>query len=366
MKILIVIDSLGSGGAQKLAVNLASGFIKKNHEIHLFKYDDSTNFFEPEMNELGVKIFKPNKSSNNKIFKPLYIVRSIRQTIKLNKYDGVISFLHIPSFYSSIAKIGIKKSKLIVCELSSSNAPVKLIIKVAFYMSCIFSDLVVANSKNEAKKIRSRFLLSNKTYSIYNGLKIDKHHHNLIDKKKKRNILVLARVAYPKNGYNLVKGLQIFYNKNGWAPKISWYGRFENDNKSLLMQEQIKSLLDKNKILENYIEFNGETKNVKTLYSSYEALILPSIYEGLPLVICEAMIHKCLVLASNVCDHPDILSDNRGILFNPYNPESISNALEKLFNLKEKQKETMINKSYEFAIDNFSVQKMTNSFENLI
>ena len=60
MKILIVIDSLGSGGAQKLAVNLASGFIKKNHEIHLFKYDDSANFFEPEMDELGVKIFKPN------------------------------------------------------------------------------------------------------------------------------------------------------------------------------------------------------------------------------------------------------------------------------------------------------------------
>ena len=35
MKILIILDSFGSGGAQKLAVNLASGFINKNHEVHI-------------------------------------------------------------------------------------------------------------------------------------------------------------------------------------------------------------------------------------------------------------------------------------------------------------------------------------------
>ena len=104
------------------------------------------------------------------------------------------------------------------------------------------------------------------------------------------------------------------------------------------MQNQMNDLISKNQILKDKFEFKGETKNVSLLYNSYEALLLPSIYEGLPLVICESMINKCLVLASNVCDHPKILSENRGIIFDPTDPYSISNAIEDLFNLSKTQK----------------------------
>ena len=39
MKILIVIDTLGSGGAQKLKVKLAKGLKKKGYEVEFFIYD---------------------------------------------------------------------------------------------------------------------------------------------------------------------------------------------------------------------------------------------------------------------------------------------------------------------------------------
>ena len=366
MKILIILDSFGSGGAQKLAVNLASGFIKKSHETHLFRYDNSSNFFEPEIKSLGIKVFQPKKISDNKILRGINIIRNIRNTLIENKYDCIISFLHIPSFYSSIAKIGIYKGKLVVCELSSSMAPVRVITKVAFFIACILSNKVVANSHNEAKIIDSRFMLSGKTQSIYNGLNVRETDSNTFIQKKEKTILIIARVAYPKNGLNLLKGLLCFYKKNGWSPKIDWFGRFDNDSKSLKMQNQMNDLISKNQILKDKFEFKGETKNVSLLYNSYEVLILPSIYEGLPLVICESMINKCLVLASNVCDHPRILSENRGIIFDPYNPYSISNAIEDFFNLNETQKKTMAEKSFNFAMENFSIEKMTDSFEEII
>ena len=54
MKILIILDSFGSGGAQKLAVNLASGFIKKSHETHLFRFDNKnkSSKMQDQMNDL--------------------------------------------------------------------------------------------------------------------------------------------------------------------------------------------------------------------------------------------------------------------------------------------------------------------------
>ena len=69
-------------------------------------------------------------------------------------------------------------------------------------------------------------------------------------------------------------------------------------------------------------------KNINDLYQSVDALIHPSIYEGLPNVICEAMILGCCVIASNVCDHPVILNDERGLLFDPRSPKSISKSIE--------------------------------------
>ena len=46
MKILIVIDSLGSGGAQKLAVNLANGLEIKGHVVEVFIYHEEFVFFQ--------------------------------------------------------------------------------------------------------------------------------------------------------------------------------------------------------------------------------------------------------------------------------------------------------------------------------
>ncbi|MEC8175816.1 MAG: glycosyltransferase [Bacteroidota bacterium] len=366
MKILIVIDSLGSGGAQKLAVNLIDGFIQKKHSIHLFKYDDKSNFFLSDLIDKGVKVHKIKKTSKIKFFRVIQIITELRAKIKNNKYDGIISFLHLPSFYSSIAKLGIIKGKLIVCELSSSDAPVNKLIKVLFYVSCLISNSVVANSKNEIMNIKKKFLLSQKAYSIYNGLDFTTTKKRNSIKNNNKGLLIIARIAYPKNGVNLVRGILKFYEKNEWAPKLTWVGRKENDPRSLNMQKQINNLIQSNPVLNDKICFVGEIKNVKDLYNTYDALILPSIYEGLPLVICESMISKCFVLASNVCDHPNILGNNRGFLFDPYSPESISRCIQRFYSLSYVEKEEIINRSYEYAVENFSLKKMTDSYEALL
>ena len=63
------------------------------------------------------------------------------------------------------------------------------------------------------------------------------------------------------------------------------------------------------------MEMGREKKDVSSYYKSYDYLIHPSIYEGLPNVICEALLDGMPVLASNVCDNGLLVREGeRGFL----------------------------------------------------
>ena len=55
MKILIVIDTLASGGAQKLKVQLAKGLLNRNHEVEMCIYDSNYPFYERQLRNAGIK-----------------------------------------------------------------------------------------------------------------------------------------------------------------------------------------------------------------------------------------------------------------------------------------------------------------------
>ena len=363
MKVLLVIDSLGSGGAQRLMVYLAKGLINNGNKVDVFIYNTNYNFFREDIESMGVKIY--TSTLKKKYLKPISIIYSLRKTLN-NKYDIVISLMHMPSVYSAFSCIGLFQTKLIVCELSSSNAPIPFFKRLLFYLASLLSFKVVANSFTEKINIEKRPRLSGKVEAIWNGYEINKMKFKLSKNDNKiKTLLIVGRVAYPKNGLNLLKAIKLFIDNNGWSPKFVWAGRDDIDQRSINMQEKMKKYLDDNPQVKSKIDFIGEVKNIKQLYHSSDALIHPSIYEGLPNVICEAMLLGCNVIASNVCDHPIILKNERGLLFDPKLPESICKTIEK-FNLMDiNQRNKMAIKAREFAENNFTINQMAISFEKI-
>ena len=101
--------------------------------------------------------------------------------------------------------------------------------------------------------------------------------------------------------------------------------------------------------------------------SEVDFFVLPSIYEGFPNVLCEAMSCGLPVIAGNVCDNARIMQDGvNGYLFDPYSISDMTDKIGKLLMLEKKDIKVMGDRNREIAVNVFSKEKFTNEYVNLI
>ncbi len=114
------------------------------------------------------------------------------------------------------------------------------------------------------------------------------------------------------------------------------------------------------------INFLGEQRDIQKLLADSDALILPSHYEGLPNVVCEALACGRPILASNVSDNRLLVKDGyRGFLFDPNKPDSISESISSLMKLKPEQRNLMSKRCREYAEQYLSNDIMIEGYQSL-
>ena len=91
--------------------------------------------------------------------------------------------------------------------------------------------------------------------------------------------------------------------------------------------------LSKELNIQEIVTFKGELrgKELEDWYSVADLFILPSLTEGKPVVIYEAMSSECAVIATNVGGIPDQVKDNHtGLLFEPEDMDALANKIKYL------------------------------------
>ncbi len=92
------------------------------------------------------------------------------------------------------------------------------------------------------------------------------------------------------------------------------------------LQEQIRAAN-----LENLFTFTGTIKNTAEAYAAMNMFVLPSLTEGLPLSLLEAMACALPVVASSAGGIPEVVTDGDcGILVTPGNPEQLASGIARL------------------------------------
>jgi glycosyltransferase involved in cell wall biosynthesis len=115
--------------------------------------------------------------------------------------------------------------------------------------------------------------------------------------------------------------------------------------------------------VDNRVFFCGYQRVFDDIFSRSDVFILPSIGEGLPISILEAMAYGLPVIATNVGGIPEVIEDGEnGFLVPPGDEVSLANAIGKMMEKGSDGRYVMGLKSKEKIEKSFSSRKMVNSY----
>lgn len=353
-KILCFSDSLGLGGAQRQLVGLASLLKEKGYDVTVLLYHNIP-FYKHLLDENDVKSVCISSSALTRVW---YLYRYLKKST----YDVIIAYQSSPSILACFLRPFIPLKKLIVSERGTSEI-ITVKTRILFKL-WRFADYIVPNSYSQTNFIKKNVpKYSNKVTTITNF--IDTNHfipsHAIKIENCPLRIVSLGRITHQKN---IIKYIEAIYLVKcfGHDIEVMWYGDTDNSEYNNLCKDLIHKYN-----LEKVFAFYPANKNVMPLYQDADVFCLPSLYEGFPNVVCEAMSCGLPILCSNICDNPLIVEDGEnGILFSPDRAENIADAIIKYMNLSDEKKVQMGVRSRELALEKFSSEVFIQKYIDLI
>lgn len=329
-RILLITESLGSGGAERQLCGLASMLTKAGYPCRLITYVHN-QFYEPYLKSNGVDyMFVPSlQNKYTRIFRVAKYVRSYNP-------DIVISYLPAVNKMMCLAKCFFN-AKLIVSE-RNNNTSVKFSDKILFNLYRN-ADCIVPNSNSQANFIKTYFpFLSKKVHPIINFVDIDRFSINadVVDNDRTK-IITVARYTEQKNVLTYLKAVRLA-KEAALNVHFDWYGdKMHHSN----YYAKVQALYDELDIAD-YMTLHDANSKVEEEYRKADIFCLPSLYEGYPNVVAEAMSSGLPIICSNRYENPYIVENGvNGFLFNPESADDIFASICSVVSLSQDERSEM-------------------------
>ena len=207
MKILHIITSLHTGGAEKLIIDLTPRLRELGHSVDVLLFDGSNTPFKQQLVAAGITILELGKGGS--VYNPLHIFNFIPI---IRQYDIIHTHNTAPQLFAAIANI-FGKTKLITTEHSTDNRrrhlwwykPIDRFMYNQYKEVICISDQAEENLRNYIGKCRANIT------TIYNGVDIQKYAtaqpsnelNNIAPNCKK--IIMVAGFRYQKDQDTLIR-----------------------------------------------------------------------------------------------------------------------------------------------------------------
>lgn len=315
---------------------LAKGLKRMGHDIDILVPRDHADC--EEMRRDGIKVhiidfMSWKKTTLRGIWGFVKTIKKVVKLLKANRYDIVNLNLGMASLIGRIASLFLRK-KIIISTIRGSD------MRYERWTNWI-DDLTLTVSYTRREYLIANGLSEKKLAVIHNGIDIEEADAVKEDKFYLHKELGLAQevrligmVAYfYYNKYS--KGHNVFLDA---AQKVS--KKFP-DIKFVMVGSDVYKMGWK-KYFEGYAQaiglkdrvyFLGERDDVLSIMSSLYLHVLPSLNEGCPMVLLEAMSRKIPNIASRIRSIEEIIDDRiSGVLFEPSNSDSLAKAIIFLLN----------------------------------
>jgi len=231
-------------------------------------------------------------------------------------------------------------------------SPIEPILKKYFVK---FVSVIICNSKFTCRELLRLGFPRSKLRVIYNWVPLfQKHemsHSNDFLKKfhlhKKSFVLSVGRLDKLKGFSMLINAFRLLVNK-GRDLDLVIVG--EGPDKGRLMKQALKLGL------KNHVHLLGRVSHMELacLYEACELFVLPSRFEGLGLVLLEAMSFGKPIVSTRVGGVPEVIEDGRNGILVDLKPGSLASGIERLL-LDSDLKEVFAKRSQEVLSEKFSV-----------
>ena len=349
MKILHVITSLRTGGAEKLVIEIVPRLMQKGHQVDVALFDGTDTPFKKELAKCGCKIYDWGRSMYN----PWCIIRLIRI---MKKYDVVHTHNTSPQFYLAIARIFVKGST-VTTEHNTNNRRRNFRVFQCLdrWMYSKYDKIICISDKAyENLIIYLKDICKSKVVTIYNGIEVDKFHNATPLDNYKSDKYIVAMVA----GFRDQKDQDTLIRAIALLPK----GQFE----LWLIGDGVRKEILKKKVIECGIEkqtiFWGVRTDISNLLHTSDAVVMSSHFEGLSLSSIEGMSVGKPFIASDVDGLHEVVK-GAGILFSYQDANQLAKILLHLQSDKKYALE-IAQKCYDRA-KQYDIEKTVDAYEAL-
>lgn len=355
-RILCFIESIGSGGAERQLTGLAVMLKQQGYQIEVCYYIKK-EFYLLYLQENGVDSCFLEEASNPK--KRFF---ALRKHIKVFNPDTVISYSTSPSMITCLLKLLGFKFNLIVSERNTTQQIDKRE-RFKFFMYK-WADCIVPNSHSQRTFIEQHFSgLAKKTTVITNFVDTQKFAPLMVSTSihEEVRMVCVGRLMPQKNIPTFIDAIRKVVDK-GVMIKVDWFGQDFENGYAERCHEKVKE-----NDLETVFRFHKPSPTIQEEYHQADVFCLPSLYEGFPNVLCEAMSCGLPVLCSRVCDNPTIVQEGEnGFLFDPKDIDDMAEIMIRFIKLDKNTKINLGRKSREIALAMFSSDVFIKKYLKLI
>lgn len=351
LKIVQLIQRPQLRGAEIFACQLSNHLISEGHEVKLvclFKgiiqlpfageiiylnRDEKNRFWDVK----GWKIF--NEIIKN--FHPDLIQANAGDTLKFAVSSKIFFRNNIPVIFRNANKMG-----------DFINLPIKKVLN-KFYLSKV--SLVISVSEICREDLMKTFQFPAKKIST---IEIGVESNPMIEVRRdldmiiqnKKVIVNIGSFVPEKNHEGL---LRIFAEVHKKHPDsiLLLIGKGKLEKK---IKQQVSKLN-----LEDQVYFLGYRNDVLNILKKADVFVLPSLIEGLPGVLLEAMYCRLPLVTYNVGGVSEIITSKTGILIEKNKEQNFIDAISGILKTRD---ETMVKKAYQLVTNKFNNDRITKRF----
>lgn len=304
MHIALIISSLSPGGAERVLSQLANAWISGGHKVSIITFSEPRTLpFYPldesiHLHQLDLLV-RQKSSSFRRLKNILKRILKLRQALKRVKPDVVISFVDVTNITVLLAGTRLH-IPTIVCERTHPQYyRLPAVYNRLRLLTYSWARRVICQTASASEYFSN--ISYRKKAIIPNYVKKPGYQKNEADVLRPvQKIMSVGRLCSNKGFTTLIKAFsEVVHQKPNLTLTIYGEGA-ERQNLEALIRE-----LD----LTGKIFLPGIIKDVEAALYQADLFVFPSLYEGFPNVLCEAMAVGLPVIASNCSGNIDIVQE---------------------------------------------------------